>query len=111
MRSFFFNSLSLTLFDAFHRRPAAHSGFGEDRGDLKVKQAFGNGTHSIWKAIYSSFRALAWLWAGVGLDFPTLEAREMLLEELPKEEGKLDFYQEYTLSVDWQLEQAEWWQV
>lgn len=47
-----------------------------------------------------SFRALAWLWAGVGLDFPTLEAREMLLEELPKEEGKLDFYQEYTLSVD-----------
>ena len=53
-------------------------------------------THSIWKAIYSSFRALAWLCEGAGTEFPSLEAREILLEKLPKGEGELDFYQECT---------------
>ena len=42
------------------------------------------------RPVFSFFRALAWPWSGAGID--------LLLEKLPKEEGKLDFHQECTLT-------------
>lgn len=57
----------------------------EDWGARKVEQS------DIWKAVYSSSRAWAWLKAGAGIE---PEVREPLLERLPKGERKLDVCQE-----------------